>query len=197
MPKFTEIEIEMVRADLLVKGKELFIENGLRKTSIDEIVKACDIAKGSFYKFFTSKEELYFEIFKKEEENYLQIYETILEKDESNLMIFLMTELWSYLSNNKFLSSFYERKEQDLLLRKISREEIQSYTDEQKKKFIQVIATLQAKNKICLMNPELMVSIIRGILIMSLHRQGIGEHFYEDVMKHMIQFTGKGLETDF
>ncbi|HLO13158.1 MAG TPA: TetR/AcrR family transcriptional regulator, partial [Pseudoneobacillus sp.] len=70
MPKFSENELRIVQQSIYEKGKQLFIELGLKKTSIDDIVQACDIGKGSFYKFYTSKEELFFEIMKKEESNY-------------------------------------------------------------------------------------------------------------------------------
>lgn len=74
MPKFTEQEKEQVRQSLLIKGRELFIQYGLAKTSIDDVILACGIGKGTFYKFFASKEELYFEILKNEEE----VRETVL-----------------------------------------------------------------------------------------------------------------------
>ncbi len=36
----------------------LFIQNGLKDTTVNEIVKAVDIAKGTFYHYFDSKETL-------------------------------------------------------------------------------------------------------------------------------------------
>jgi len=54
MAKFTENEKEQIRQCLLTKGKELFIQYCLDKTSIDDLVQACGIAKCSFYKFFSS-----------------------------------------------------------------------------------------------------------------------------------------------
>ncbi len=62
MPKFTDNEKEHIKQDLLTKGRTIFIKYGLAKTSIDEIIRECGIAKGTFYKFFNSKEELYYEI---------------------------------------------------------------------------------------------------------------------------------------
>jgi AcrR family transcriptional regulator len=195
MPKFSENELEIIRELLLEKGKALFIEYGLKKTSIDDIVQACDIAKGSFYKFFTSKEELYFEIFKREEEVYIQIYNSItLQENGKNMMTTLIKELWSYLHSNPFLKSFYERNVQELLFRKIPREAILQYTEDQKKEFTKVIDKLQPHQSIGRMRPELVVSMIRGVLVMSLHKQSIGEPMYEEVMNHLIQFIGDGIE---
>lgn len=42
--------------------KRLFTAQGLRKTSLDELVAPTGIAKSSFYAFFDSKEALYLEL---------------------------------------------------------------------------------------------------------------------------------------
>ncbi len=56
---FTASEKDQVRLDLLQKGREYFIKYGLKKTSVDDLVRAAGIAKGSFYRFFDSKEALF------------------------------------------------------------------------------------------------------------------------------------------
>ncbi len=47
--------------DKLKEGALLFIQQqGVRKTSVDELVKYANISKGAFYLFYTSKELLFF-----------------------------------------------------------------------------------------------------------------------------------------
>lgn len=58
---------DQIRQNLLQKGREYFIKYGLKKTSVDELAKAVGIAKGSFYKFFDSKEALFFAIHEESE----------------------------------------------------------------------------------------------------------------------------------
>ncbi|MEC1287550.1 TetR/AcrR family transcriptional regulator, partial [Bacillus paralicheniformis] len=67
MPKFTEKEKEAIRSALVQSGRELFAQLGLKKTSVGELTASAGIAQGSFYTFFDSKEELYFEILQQEE----------------------------------------------------------------------------------------------------------------------------------
>jgi AcrR family transcriptional regulator len=68
MPKaWNEREKELVRKAMYEEGRKLFEKYGLRKTTVDEIVRAARISKGSFYLFFDSKEELYFDILEKAE----------------------------------------------------------------------------------------------------------------------------------
>ncbi len=51
-------EGEVRRAEILVTARELFIKKGYEQTSINDILKIVDIAKGTFYYYFASKEEV-------------------------------------------------------------------------------------------------------------------------------------------
>ncbi len=62
MPRFSDSEREMIRQKLMQEGERLFTLFGLKKVSVDEIVQATGIAKGSFYAFYTNKEHLYMDI---------------------------------------------------------------------------------------------------------------------------------------
>lgn len=50
------------REKLLDKGIELFHQHGYHGTSLSAILEACQVSKGSFYNFFSSKEEYAVEI---------------------------------------------------------------------------------------------------------------------------------------
>lgn len=45
------------REDILETGQEIIRTKGFNNTGINDILKACNIPKGSFYNFFSSKEE--------------------------------------------------------------------------------------------------------------------------------------------
>lgn len=62
MPRFTDQEKEMIRVKLLAEGEKLFAVYGLKKVTVDDLVAAVNISKGSFYAFYPSKEHLYIEI---------------------------------------------------------------------------------------------------------------------------------------
>nr|WP_308626003.1 TetR/AcrR family transcriptional regulator [uncultured Eisenbergiella sp.] len=62
MPKFSSIEKEIIRKKLMQEGERLFTSFGIKKVSVDEIVQAAGIAKGSFYSFYSNKEHLYMDI---------------------------------------------------------------------------------------------------------------------------------------
>jgi AcrR family transcriptional regulator len=63
MPKaFTSSEKEIIQQRLLDQGFRLFSAYGLKKTNIEEIARAAGISKGAFYLFYTTKEELFFDV---------------------------------------------------------------------------------------------------------------------------------------
>jgi AcrR family transcriptional regulator len=63
MPRaFTEQEKTRIQDRLLDAGHSCFARYGLRKTTIEDLVKSAGIAKSSFYLFFDSKESLYAEL---------------------------------------------------------------------------------------------------------------------------------------
>src|SRR5699024_8870218 len=66
--RFNELEKENITDGLVEKVKKLFNQYMLKNTSIQDINQSVGIAPGSFYKFFDSKEELYFGILEMEEE---------------------------------------------------------------------------------------------------------------------------------
>lgn len=59
---FTPGEKEHIARTLVDTAERLFATQGLKKTSLDELVQPAGIAKGSFYAFFDSKESLYLEV---------------------------------------------------------------------------------------------------------------------------------------
>ena len=59
---FTDYETEQLRKALLKETRRCAVTLGMKKTSVDQLTKAIGIAKGSFYKFYESKEMLFFAV---------------------------------------------------------------------------------------------------------------------------------------
>ena len=63
MPKtFTQSERAYIQERLKAEAKKCLATYGIRKTTIDELVKRVNIPKGTFYLFYESKERLLFEV---------------------------------------------------------------------------------------------------------------------------------------
>ena len=58
MPGRLQQQKEGKKQSLLAAANDLFLEKGVAKTSIDDIVKRAQVAKGTFYLYFKDKGEL-------------------------------------------------------------------------------------------------------------------------------------------
>ena len=59
---FTDEQNEQIRKDLIREARRCGVTIGMRKTSVEQLTEAVGISKGSFYKFFDSKELLFFAV---------------------------------------------------------------------------------------------------------------------------------------
>ncbi len=70
---FTEYETEQIRKALLQETRRCAVTLGMRKTSVEQLTQAVGISKGSFYRFYASKEMLFFAVL---EGIHTELYET-------------------------------------------------------------------------------------------------------------------------
>ena len=59
---FSERQNETIRRALIQEARHCAVTIGMRKTSVEQLTEAAGISKGSFYKFFDSKEMLFFAV---------------------------------------------------------------------------------------------------------------------------------------
>jgi AcrR family transcriptional regulator len=68
------------REDLMKAAQKLFIENGVGATTIDQIASGARIAKGTFYLYFTSKEDVLAALRERFVRDYLEAIRTEVAK---------------------------------------------------------------------------------------------------------------------
>lgn len=73
---FTEQEMNIIVSKLKDAARHCAGTFGVRKTTVDQLTAAADISKGAFYKFYPSKEALFFELL---EEMHTEIYASSAE----------------------------------------------------------------------------------------------------------------------
>ena len=105
------------REKILDTALHLFVERGYLETRIIDIAEACGMAKGTFYEYFQSKEELFGEVFRTQ---VLARYETLpaqLAAENSDPMAQLKAfvrfeaRLTSYLGNKtNFIDSITQQR---------------------------------------------------------------------------------------
>ncbi len=196
MPKFTEQELAHLQSKLLDVGKRMFSELGLKKTSIDDIVQACGIAKGSFYRFYESKEELFFAILEREESDIRsRLMEELTHAAESAEQTVRSMLEFSLLrvEANPFLRGLYERREMELLLRKLPAEKLIRHQEQDVEATLEWIVNSQKAGVLAPINPLIIIGVLRAFMMLPFHKQEIGEAEYEGVMRIYIDSLARTL----
>ena len=77
---FSAEENAAIRETLLREARHCAVTLGLRKTSVEQLTEAAGISKGLFYKYFASKELLFFEVLEDIHSEVYQVAEQALEE---------------------------------------------------------------------------------------------------------------------
>lgn len=194
MARITSEQRKQIHENLLVKGKELFTQYGFFKTSIDDIVNACGIAKGSFYSYFSSKEELFYAVLRKEEEVKNHIISEIMCESlpPKELLIRFFETSFKTIEQNPFLQSLYQRDEYDRIVKRLPKELLDNHAREDLDSSLKFVEFLQEKG-VTEDDPEVIIGLFRTTILIPLHRQEIGEPAFSKMLKKMIECLAEGL----
>ena len=197
MPRhFSPQEQKVIRNKLIEKGKELIAIFGLKKTTISDLTKAVGISKGSFYNFFASKEELLFTIFKLEGNKLRKkISQEILNssRDAAKSIKELIKLILKEMDDNPIINRIYNSDDLNYVYQKLSQEQWKENRELSVDALIPVIEIWQKEGRIIEKDPELVISVIRAVVFISLHKKGIGEEIYSETIDLLIDIVTKGL----
>jgi len=180
MPKaWSEREKELIKKTLLSEGKTLFEKYGLQKTTVDEIVNAAQISKGSFYIFYQSKEELYFDVLDSTEHELREkIFENVFKPEINRLdsfksflsqMVEVLTSMPLYEQMN---AANYE-----LLLRKLPEETLQKHMDRDQENVAKYFVDWMDKGWMRKVDLEALNGLLLILIQFVMHREEFGENF--------------------
>jgi AcrR family transcriptional regulator len=197
MPRhFSQQEQELIREELIEKGKELIAVFGFKKTTISDLTKAVGISKGSFYNFFSSKEELFFTIFELEGDKLRgKISQQILNnsKNAARGLKGLIKVILREMEENPIIGKIYNSDDLDYAYQKLSKEQWDEHRSLSVKALIPVIEMWQEQGGLIEEDPEIIISVIRAVISISLHKKEIGEEIYPETMDLLIDLVTEGL----
>jgi len=192
MPKaFSENEKEIIRAQMLIRGRELFEKQGLKKTSVDELAKVAGISKGAFYLFFESKEELFLEILEQLEQEIqtkILIF-TIKPKTNSRknvgdlLRTFLLTrDTYPLLKN-------FGKSEFEYLLRKVPPEWAMKHANKDEEFINQFLRKIKQEGIAVKSSPRVVSNLIKTLFFVGLYLEELGQEAYQETLDVMINLV--------
>lgn len=181
------------------EGKQLFSSSGLKKTTVDDLVKAAGIAKGSFYKFYPSKEMLYMEIIESEERTLREGLSLDLldggNLNKETIRTFFLSFIDFLETEPLFLKMFSENALEQLLI-KLPEEKVQEHMNRDEEWSDSLIRSWQASGYLAEMEPDVFAALMRSIFILFTQKKVIGEEQFQgalgfifDAMAHQIIAT--------
>ena len=171
---FTDEQNEQIRNDLIRAARRCGITIGMRKTSVGQLTEAVGISKGSFYKFFESKELLFFAVLEKS----LQENATLLPAERAAAAILAACR---WLSKTK--AFVFIENDADFLLHRLP-EEVKTahyHDDETHIRTLLELGGLQPKGGMALA-----AATVRGLILTVSHQEQIGV-LYPQVLETLVR----------
>jgi AcrR family transcriptional regulator len=193
---FTETEKEYIQSALLKAGRRLFVTTGVKKTSLQDLTQAAQIAKSTFYLFYESKEALFLAIFLEEAQKVLpQILVVPFENSEDPkacIQLFFKNTL-TVMQTNPLIRRFLEKEDLELILRRVSPEQLLDKRDRSVEVLAGHISAWQAAGKVIPGPAKIMAGAVRALVFLVYHTEEIGEDVFDSVMDLLIERLAESL----
>ncbi len=179
MPRaHTEQERERIRERLMQTGREGFVRVGLAKMTIAELARDAGIGKGSFYRFFESKEALFLAIQEHEEQAFkaalVQRAERAGNAKEAVTTLLLATT--TSLKDHPFLRLLLDPRTLSELTLRVPPERMAVHRGDDRAFFFELVASWKRRGWL---RPELEAQTVFDVLTatfgLSLHDGLLGE----------------------
>ena len=181
---FTEDQNETIRRDLLREARHCGVTIGMRKTSVEQLTDAVGISKGSFYKFFPSKELLFFAVLEDiHTECFAAAQASLRETAElspANRAAEAILAACRWLSETQALV-FVENDAKFLLRRLPSDVKTAHYHDDE----THIRQLLEKYDLVPKRGTSLAAATVRGLILTVSHKEQIGE-LYPQVLETLV-----------
>lgn len=188
MPKsYSEQEREYIRKRLKEEAAKCLAKYGVRRTTVDEIVRRVNIPKGTFYLFYKSKELLLFEVIQEQQESInRELYRTIsgiagtgFSAQELTDVIF---EFYKAAENMPILK-LIDVGEVELLVRKLPQEIVAEHFQDDADAIEKMLTLFPVKKEVDI---KVISAAFHAIYFATLHKSEIGEDAYDDALRTLI-----------
>ena len=185
------------KADIFNAGRELFCSKGFKDTNVSEIAKLAGIGVGTFYNYYSSKEELFLEVFLKENEDLKKrLYESVdLNDDPVTFVTKFLTKNITEMNSNLILKEWYNRELFSKLEQYFYEQDGLSSIDElMKSGRLELVRQWKAEGKMRNdIDDEMICAIFDSIPYIDIHKFDIGIQYYPQILYYITEFIMKGL----
>ncbi|HHU4603784.1 TPA: TetR/AcrR family transcriptional regulator [Escherichia coli] len=190
MAKFTELEKEKIREELLKVAYRFFVDKGFKNTSLEDVTSSVGIAKSSFYIFFESKEILYMELLAHEGEQIeKQVWpKVIAAKDIRSAIKIYLNEMALELED-KILTQrlVYDLEEYKIVSRKLNPDYVGSEHLRSIVPLVEFIKLRQDSNEIIDEEPGIIAGVLRAAWLIGSQKGDLQQYNYERIKELLFE----------
>ncbi len=187
MPKaLSEKERAYVKQRLMEEAENCLRQYGVRKTTVDELVRRVHIPKGTFYLFYESKELLFYDVLLKFhaeiQDELMKRLGGLLGNITPDTLAEIIFEFFKKVESS-FLYPLMMSGEIELFMQKIPQEmvEVHAHTDDlQVEQLVQLVPNIRA-DKV----PHYSAAL-RAIFLSMLHKREVGEQVFSEALYILI-----------
>ncbi len=188
VPKsYSEQEKEYIRKRLKEEAAKCLAQYGVRRTTVDEIVKRVNIPKGTFYLFYKSKELLLFDAIQEQHESVTKgLYQAISALADQELSAEKLTDVifkFYKMTEEMPILELLDAGEVELLVRKLPREIVEEHLQDDTDTIGKMLALLPIKKEVDI---KVMSAVFHAIYYATLHKAEIGEEQYDKALRALI-----------
>lgn len=195
MPRvFSDEDRDAIRKALVETGRRLFVRSGIRKTNVDELARAAGIAKGTFYRFFQSKEDLFFAILDEEEGRMRDEIEKVLNAtaDAEESLRALFSYARTEVGSRPLFRLFRDPDELALLSRGVPSGRLARHLENDVLLGERIAKAIREKGGKSLAS-GIVAGVLRAVIMLTFHEREIGTDVYEGTLDAITEWIAAGM----
>jgi len=197
-PALSTAERHRITEQLLETGHRLFTTQGIRKTSLEELVAPSGIAKSTFYVFFDSKEALYLELMLRQtaEVKRRVIDGALLTGTDTRdgLRRFLRATLDELATNPLWRRLTTHPEEMQAVARKLDPERVTGMAENPVTALTDFVVQHQATGDITGTDPAVVVGVLQTVLLVPMNAERLADpDRYPQILDLLIDIVTAGL----
>ena len=188
MPKtHSEQEKAYIRERLLLEAKKCLTQYGIRKTTVDELVRRVGIPKGTFYLFYESKERLLFDVileFNDEiQAELLAEISALASVPDADTLTEIIFRLYKRLDDS-FLPRLMLDGEIEFFMRTLPPELAKLHTEHDDSRVRELLRMLPGIRED---RAEVFSAALRSVFLTLMYKDEIGEAIFDETLRILIR----------
>ena len=183
------------RQELFEAARKLFLDNGFKKTSVSEITSMAQVAVGTFYKYYDSKEQIFCEVYLAENERSKRIIVDQVDTRQPPKAVVkeFLSAVIQTSSQNNILTEWYRNSElNQMITRKYAHNN--KHNDFIYNFLIDQIKLWRESGQFREdLSEETMIALFNSLIVIDLHKEEVGSEHFPEILELLAGFLVDGL----